>query len=371
MPLLELPVPDRQQTTRKVEVGRLRFLIASTRGFCHGVERALRIADETLALFSDRRIFLTSEILHNPGLNQSLRSRGVRFLSEEPAAWNILSREDIVLLPAFGIAPRVRERLERTGVLLVDTTCGSVVYVWKSVDRFVEDGLTVVYHGRAGHEECLATLGRLEMPERTHPWVLVSTAADVDALIARLEGASDDADFLNHFEDRASPGFRPSEDLRRLGFANQTTMLARESLSIAQRIGEVQARRFPDRPRSESFRLQDTTCSATDERQEGLLHLLEEPLDIVLVVGGFNSSNTAHLAELAASQGVAAWHVEGADDVLSCRALRHRDTATGRLVVTRDWLPEGRVRVGISSGASTPDSSVAAVIERVAELAEP
>jgi len=347
------------------------FLVAQTRGFCHGVDRALRIAADAVRRFSDRRIFLASSIIHNPSVNDGMRALGVVFLDDAPDRWDDLRRGDVVLIPAFGVAPRVRERMERSGALVVDTTCGSVVFVWKSVDRFVRDGYTVAYHGRRGHEEAEATLGRLDAgPARApHPWILVENRAEGDALARWIEGESSEAELRAALPHGFSPGFSLDRDLDRIGFANQTTMLARDSLAIAARLSRAQANRFPDTRGDAHFRLQDTICSATDERQDALAALIDEVPDLFLIVGGFTSSNTSHLTAMAIDAGFPAFHVESAADLRSCDAVRHRDPRLGRIVESRDWLPTGPVRIGVSSGASTPEPVLDGVLDRVAELA--
>lgn len=369
---LALPVlaaPDREGDVRALRIARVTFLVASTRGPCWGVERALRIAHETIDDFAGRRVFLTSAILHNPRVNAELEDRGVVLLDRHPESRATLGPGDVVLVPAFGVAPAVRRWLDGTGCLVVDTTCGSVVFVWKHVDRLVADGFTVVYHGRHGHEEATATLERLTRPGRPeHPFVIVENSRDAGVLVAYLDGRLDAEALVAALPRGLSPGFRPARDLARFGFANQTTMLASESLGIARDLEIAQSARFPGDPLDARFRVQDTICGATQERQEAVRGIIGAGPDLVLVVGGFDSSNTAHLAELAADAGVPVFHVEDAHDLLSHHAIRHRDPVTARVVTSERWLPAGEVRIGATSGASTPEANLRAVLERVGEL---
>jgi 4-hydroxy-3-methylbut-2-enyl diphosphate reductase len=278
-----------------------------------------------------------------------------------------------VLLPAFGVPPQVLERLRSTGCVVVDTTCGSVVYVWKSVERFAREGFTVVYHGRRGHEEAAATLSRLDRVSpscdgRPRPYLILESLVEAHALrrlMLEPGGCGRGEDLPGG---SASAGFEPMRDLVRIGFASQTTMLARETAEIEEALRDAQARRFGEERLSEHFRVQDTICGATQERQDAVEDLLDEPLDLVLVVGGRASSNSAHLAALA-SKRLSTFHVEGPEDVLSGDLLRHKVPGRPDATVTRGWLPPGHVVLGVTSGASTPEISVEAVIDRVSTVA--
>ncbi|MBI4605524.1 MAG: 4-hydroxy-3-methylbut-2-enyl diphosphate reductase [Planctomycetes bacterium] len=353
--------------------GRVTFRLAAARGFCHGVERALRIAREALQVYRDRRVLITSPILHNPALNAELRDAGVRFLSDDAGLWESLGPRDVVLLPAFGVSPRTNERLRRAGCLVVDTTCGSVVFVWKSVDRFARDGLTLVYHGRRDHEEAVATLSRLDAaPARSDgrrpPWLVVQSAAEGRVLCGFLAGEVSAGDLMARISGSCSPSFHPEADLERVGFASQTTMLAGETAEIRGLLERAMAARH-GRSAAERFQAHDTVCGATQERQDALLALLDDGLDLVLVVGGYDSSNTRHLAELASAT-CPAYHIEGAAEILTADFLRHRPVGGGECAVAMGWLPAGSIRVGVTAGASTPEGWVEDVICRVADLAE-
>jgi 4-hydroxy-3-methylbut-2-enyl diphosphate reductase len=350
------------------ERGRVTFKLAAERGFCYGVERAIRMALETIEAYPEKRTLITSEILHNPRINDELRERGVLFLSHSPHLWNDLSSKDVVLLPAFGAPLDVRARLEQAGALVVDTTCGSVAYVWKNVDRFARDGFTLVYHGRRGHEEAVATLSRLQRGAGFHPYFVLQDRKEAEPLIDFLESRISSRELLRSLPHAGSPAFDPDKDLVRFGFSSQTTMLARETLEIGKALKKAQARRFGEALLPERFRMQDTICAATQDRQDAVEELLDEDLDLVLVVGGYASSNSAHLAELA-SEDLAAYHVEGPEDILSASEIRHKAPASTRPAVTANWLPAGPVVIGITSGASTPEQSLEGVMERVSAVA--
>jgi 4-hydroxy-3-methylbut-2-enyl diphosphate reductase len=357
--------------------GAVTFLVASHRGFCYGVKRALRMAREALSRYPGRRLFLTSPILHNPRINAGLKAAGVLELGEAANGGRRLGSADVVILPAFGVSPGLRANIERSGATIVDTTCSSVMNVWVAIDRFVRDDFTVLYHGRRGHEETEVTLARLARGRRQHPYAIVQNLEETDWLAAFLEGALSSPSLLEKLAGGTSPGFDPDRDLERIGFASQTTMMARESLAIARRLRKAQAARFPAAPAKEHFRRQNTICGATAERQVALETLLAEPLDLVLVVGGHQSSNTAHLAEVARAHGRPAYHIEDATALVSARRIRHRlprslekspEKRYG-IVESHDWLPRRKSLIGLTSGASTPDATLIEVLERVAELA--
>lgn len=371
LPMLDPPIhgesPSPEETGNFLESGRFTFRLAKSRGFCHGVERALKLAREAMRSAASRSTWITSPILHNPQINAELRRGGVRFLSDSPSLWDELNPGDLVLLPAFGAPPDLRARLDDRGCTVVDTTCGSVVFVWKSVDRLARDGFTLVYHGTARHEEAVATLSRLSAfrngSATSAPHVVLENEVQAEALAAFLRGSTDAASLQVAIPNR-SIGFDPLKHLERIGLASQTTMLARETLSIERLLRSAMEARFGASELSYRFRAQDTICSATQERQDALVELLSERLDLVIVVGGFTSSNSAHLAELAATR-IPTFHIEGPEDILSARAIRHRVASSPKPMVTSDWLPTGCLSVGVTSGASTPEEVVQSVIARI------
>lgn len=279
--------------------GPLTFRLAKEFGFCYGVDRAVEYAYETRIKFPDRPIALVGEIIHNPHVNARLRQMGVRFLEHGPDGqfdFSELTAEDVVIMPAFGVTIRDFERLKTVGCVLVDTTCGSVLNVWKRVDSYARDGFTAIIHGKSYHEETKATASQVTK----HPggrYLVVYDMAEARLVCDFIEGRGDAAALAERFAGKTSPEFDFAADLERVGIANQTTMLAGESLAIAAEFGLSMGRRYGAAVRDEHFRSFDTICSATQERQDAVLALLEEPLDLMVVVGGYNSSNTCNLAD--------------------------------------------------------------------------
>ena len=365
----------------RLRAGELRFLIAHEFGFCYGVDRAIEYAYEARLRFPDRRIFLTGEIIHNPYVNRRLSEFGILFLDtglpEEKFAE--VGPQDVVLLPAFGVPTSELDVLRRKGSILVDTTCGSVMNVWKNVDRYKRDGFTSVVHGKYAHEETMATTSR------AGTYLVVRDMAETQDVCRYIEaGEAGEAGganggpapltrerFIEHFARACSAGFDPDRDLGRIGLANQTTMLASESLEIAAVLRDSMARRYGEEELAGRFRSFDTICSATQERQDAVLELLREDLDLVLVVGGFNSSNTANLAAIC-DRKFPSYHIAGPEGLLSADEIRCRPApGSGKgtePVVRRGWLPEGPLRIGVTSGASTPDVMVHRTMVRVLEF---
>jgi 4-hydroxy-3-methylbut-2-enyl diphosphate reductase len=356
----------------QIAAGGTTVRLAREYGFCYGVERAVDYAYETVERFPDRRIVLTGEIIHNPGVNGRLRELGIRFLGDPDVAdLASIGPDDVVVVPAFGVPAPTFEALRRTGCVVVDTTCGSVLNVWKNVERYAREGRTSVIHGKASHEETLATVSRARLTPGAHTLVLFDReeARLVAAWIRGGPGAPDREAMAARLDGRTSPGFDPARHLERIGMANQTTMLSGESLEIAEILRAAVAERHPGEV-AERFASFDTICSATQDRQDALHALVEEPLDLILVVGGYNSSNTGHLLEIAKARRPA-YHVDRAECLLSPVQIRHQPLGCRDEVVASPpggWLPPPPVTVGITSGASTPDASLGAVIDRVLEL---
>ncbi len=368
----------------RIRAGEIVFLVAREFGFCYGVDRAIEYAYETRLRFPERRIFLTGEIIHNPYVNRRLAEFGIRFLPDSPSTdekFADVGPEDVVLLPAFGVATGELEVLRRKAAILVDTTCGSVMNVWKNVDRYRRDGFTAVVHGKYDHEETRATVSRAgqylvirDMAEALEVCRYLEAGCRLEdgRSRERAGGALPDREaFLRRFAAACSPGFDPDSGLGRIGLANQTTMLGSESLEIARVLRDSMERRYGTEAIASRFRSFDTICSATQERQDAVVDLLEEDLDLVLVIGGFNSSNTAHLAEIC-EQSVPSYHIAGPECLVSGEEIRFRPTGgsgngAGQ-AMRRGWLPRGPVRIGVTSGASTPDITVHETLVRVLGL---
>ncbi|HVE79660.1 MAG TPA: 4-hydroxy-3-methylbut-2-enyl diphosphate reductase, partial [Gemmatimonadaceae bacterium] len=342
-------------------------------GFCYGVERAVDYAYQTRAKFPERRIFLVGEIIHNPHVNDRLRRMGVTILPHAAEAgtgsafdFSTLTAADIVILPAFGVTMADFETLRGTGCVLVDTTCGSVLNVWKRVESYARDGFTALIHGKYYHEETRATASQVGKHLQGR-YLVVRDMAEAQVVCDFIEGRTDGAALLAQFARAASPDFDPDLHLRRIGVANQTTMLARESLAIGEEVGRAMARAHGESYRAEHFRTFDTICSATQDRQDAVRELLAEPLDAMIVVGGYNSSNTISLASICADV-VPTYHVEDADAIdPAAGTVRYRVAGKQHEErVAAGWLPgAGEARVGITAGASTPNNKIGEAVARV------
>src|SRR4051812_33833443 len=338
-------------------------------GFCYGVERAVEYAYQTRRKFPERRLLLVGEIIHNPHVNAELRGMGIEIL--EPNADGVFDfsgvrAEDVVILPAFGVTIAAFEALRAIGCVLVDTTCGSVLNVWKRVEAYARDGYTALIHGKHYHEETRATASQvLKYPGGAY--LVVRDMTEAREVCDYLEGRGDRDAFLAKFARAASPGFDPDVHLRRIGVANQTTMLARESLAIGEEVGRAIARSRGEEARDADFRTFDTICSATQERQDAVLALLEEPLTAMIVIGGFNSSNTISLAALC-DERVPTYHIEdasGIDPETGTVHFRRAGIKHGEATAT-DWLPAvGALRVGLTPGASTPNNKIGETVARI------
>jgi 4-hydroxy-3-methylbut-2-enyl diphosphate reductase len=345
--------------------GRLTVHLAREFGFCYGVDRAVDYAYQARRRFPDKQVFLTGEIIHNPHVNDQLRAQGIRFLSDASESWERLGADDVVILPAFGVTVEELARLDRLGCTLVDTTCGSVLNVWKNVKRYAHDGFTSVIHGKHWHEETRATASQATQTEGGKYLVVLdkTEAGQVCDFIRTGQGLEALAE---RFRQAASPGFDAARDLERIGCANQTTMLSSESVEIGEMFRAAIRDRYGEADLALRFRAFDTICSATQERQDAILQMLaDHRLDLMVVVGGYNSSNTCNLARICAGR-VPTFHIADPEGLVSAAEVRHRSVAEKREVATRDWLPaDGPVTIGLTSGASTPDNLVEIVIRRL------
>ena len=351
-------------------LGDLTFRLAREFGFCYGVDRAVEYAYEARSKFPARRTFLVGEIIHNPHVNSKLRAMGVEFLFRGPGGdfdFSSVAQADVVILPAFGVTIQDFDRLRQIGCVLVDTTCGSVLNVWKRVESYARDGYTAVIHGKYFHEETKATASQVTK----YPggkYIIVRHMDEAREVCAFLEGTVSRAQLLERFAHAVSPGFDPDRDLVKIGVANQTTMLSNESLAIAGELQASVARRWGEAALADHFRTFDTICSATQDRQDAVLTLIEEPLDAMVVIGGYNSSNTTHLAAICAPR-VPTYHIEDAL-CIEPQTGSIRYLPVGQREETRRdaWLPPGPVRIGITAGASTPNNKIGETVERIAAM---
>ncbi|MBI1953382.1 MAG: 4-hydroxy-3-methylbut-2-enyl diphosphate reductase [Candidatus Omnitrophica bacterium] len=340
--------------------------LAKEFGFCYGVERAVDYAYETRKRFPDRSIFLTTELIHNPRVNNCLREMGIGFLNgpgpKDKPIQEITSR-DAVIIAAFGTRVDEMELLKQKGCILVDATCGSVVLVWKRVEQYARDGFTAVVHGNYRHEETRATVSRVT-PFPGGKSLVVWDKPEAAQVCDYIKGQGGREAFLKQFSVKCSPGFDPDRDLQRVGVANQTTMLSSESLEIGRMLEAAVMERYGPEEAPKHFRNFDTICSATQDRQDAIMELIRGRVDLVIVIGGFNSSNTGHLCEMA-SQHVPAYHIDEASCILSDKQIRHKPAGRQATVVTEGWLPSGRVKIGITAGASTPNRVIGDAMERI------
>ena len=361
-------VADIKANDYRFSSGRLTLHLAREFGFCYGVDRAVDYAYQARLKFPTRQVFLTGEIIHNPHVNDRLRSQGVRFLSDATESWATLTSDDVVILPAFGVTVEELVRLDGIGCTLVDTTCGSVLNVWKNVRRYAHDGFTSVIHGKHWHEETRATAS--QAVQVSGGQYLVVLDQDEARFVCRFisgDGSADPvptrAELLERFAPAMSPGFDPDLHLNRIGCANQTTMLSSESFAIGELFRDAIRARVGADHVEKHFRAFDTICSATQDRQDAVVRMLDEhAIDLMIVVGGYNSSNTCNLARICAAK-VPTFHIADPDGLLSAAEIRHRDVASKQETVSAGWLPTtGALTVGLTSGASTPDNLVDAVV---------
>ena len=350
--------------------GRLTVYLAREVGFCYGVDRAVDYAYQTRERFPERRVFLTGEIIHNPHVNAKLRTMGIGFLSDEEVSIESLGPSDVVILPAFGVTIAMLQRLERRGCTLVDTTCGSVLNVWKNVRRYCEGGYTSIIHGKVWHEETQATASQaLEFGGR---YLVLLDRQEAEIVCDHIRKRGNRDRFLARFGSTASAGFDPDRDLQRVGLANQTTMLMSESLEIADMLKAAMTDRYGPEALIEHFQAFDTICSATQDRQDAVVSLLDQrAIDLMIVIGGYNSSNTCNLARICAAS-KPTFHIADPECLVSPEEIRHRPAGGAGEVTARGWLPSpGPLAIGLTSGASTPDNLVGLAIAKITEFTQP
>jgi len=349
--------------------GELTLKLAREFGFCYGVDRAVEYAYETRQKFPDRRIFLSGEIIHNPEVNGRIEAMGIRILpaAADPAArYADVGREDVVLLPAFGVPVAELEHLRGKGCVLVDTTCGSVLNVWKNVHQYARDGYTAVIHGKHYHEETRATASQA-LTHEGGQYLIVRDKEEAAAVCDFIRGRVPAEEIRRRFADASSPGFDPGRHLARIGLANQTTMLMTESVEIGDMLRAAMAERDGAAADVRSFRAMDTICSATQDRQDAVLKMLDEgALDLMVVIGGYNSSNTQALTRICAAR-VPTYHIQSAD-CIEGSGIRHRPVGGHEEVRQDAFLPPGPLRIGLTAGASTPNNVVGEVVTRLLAL---
>lgn len=349
--------------------------LAQEFGFCYGVDRAVDYAYESRHKFPEKKIFLMGEIIHNPHVNHRLQEMGIEFIYPDKDGhfdFDHVTTEDVVIIPAFGVTMNDFNRLKDIGCVLVDTTCGSVLVVWKRVENYAKDGFTAVIHGKYTHEESRATASQVNK----HPggkYLIVRDMAEADLVcdyIAKRPGHLSRDDFYAHFSKKATEGFDPDRALEKIGIANQTTMLANQSLAIGAKIREAFVEAFGEDHAQEHYRSFDTICSATQERQDAVMEMMKDPPDVMLVIGGYNSSNTNHLAHMCREH-ARTFHIEDAACIdLETGSIRHKPILDPDApeVEVQDWLPAGPLELGITAGASTPNNKVGEAVLRVLKV---
>ena len=351
-----------------ISVGDVTVRLAKQFGFCYGVERAIDLAYAARKVFKDRRLFILGEIIHNPEVNEQISSLGIKNLmgKNKQAEVADLLPEDVVIVPAFGTEVTTLQQIKERGCQIVDTTCGDVMSVWKRVRKYASESATSIIHGKAEHEETKATSSRALGDGKGH-YLVVLTLAETDYVCEYIRHGGAKQAFLEKFRNAHSPGFDPDLHLKTIGVANQTTMLRGETEEVQRRIRQAIVDRDGPQLAATNFRFFDTICGATQERQDALRELLDVPLNLLLVVGGYNSSNTSHLAEMGEEK-LPTYFVRNASRLVSRGEILHYDLHEKREVIARDWLPEGKVVVGITAGASCPNNLIEETLLRLFEL---
>ena len=353
----------------------LTLRLADEFGFCYGVDRAVDYAFQAREKFPDRSIYITGDMIHNASMNDRLREMGIEFLSQgfegrPDEKFDSLSPEDVVLLPAFGAPVDWVEKLKDRGCIVVDTTCGSVLSVWKRVTRYAQKGFTSIIHGKYYHEETKATASQTLKEGGNGKYLIVRNLEETGYVVDFILGRMSAGELKEKLDYGMSPGFVPETDLQRVGVANQTTMLMTETMALGEELRYAMAERYGEENLGEHFELFDTICSATQDRQDALIGLLEQPLDVIVIVGGYNSSNTNNLAIIASERVPRSYHIASGDHI-NGDLIRHKPPGTPldprEEVEEEGWLPPGPVRVGLTAGASTPNSQIGLAVERILE----
>ena len=351
-----------------LSAGGLTIKLAKEFGFCYGVERAIDLAYAARKVFPNQPIYILGEIIHNPEVNDQLREMGIRFLSgkEKNADIEDLNQGDVVIIPAFGAEVAIMDKLKERGCQFVDTTCGDVMSVWKRVRQYANDSVTSIIHGKAWHEETKATSSRAMANGGGH-YLVVFTLAETDYVCNYILNGGNKEEFLTKFKGAYSVGFDPDLHLQAIGVANQTTMLRGETEEVQRRLRAAMEKKFGATQLDRHFRFFDTICGATQDRQDALQKLLAEPPDLLLVIGGYNSSNTSHLAEMGEAK-LPTYFIKNAAKMVSDTRIVHYNQHLHKEVETENWLPAGDITVGVTAGASCPNNLIEDTIRRLFDL---
>ncbi len=351
-----------------LDFGSVKFWLARHFGFCYGVENAIEMAYKAIENYPDRQIYFLSEMIHNPHVNQDLQENGIKFImntyGEELIDWSEISKEDVVLIPAFGTTIEMKEKLDEIGLLVkeYDTTCPFVAKVWNRSEKIAKQGFSLVVHGKPKHEETRATFSHAKA---NAPTIVIKNIEEAK-LLGELMLNEDEESLLKKFKGRFSDGFK-LKDLDKLGVVNQTTMLASETQEIASYLKGILEEKFDSKNIRDHFAdTRDTLCYATNDNQQSTYALLNEAnADMAIVVGGYNSSNTTHLLELC-EQKVPSYFISSEKKIISENEITHFDIHEQKERVSNNYLPEKEVvNIILTSGASCPDSMVEAVMNKV------
>ncbi len=350
-------IRDRNYTLTR---GDVTIRLAESFGFCWGVERAVAIAYETRQHFPIERIWITNEIIHNPSVNQRLRDMNVNFIQVENGVKNfdIIDRGDVVILPAFGASIQEMQLLNDKGCTIVDTTCPWVSKVWNTIEKHKKVDYTSIIHGQYKHEETVAT------SSFANKYLVVLNMSEANYVADYILNGGDKAEFLTKFSRAYSAGFDPERDLERVGIANQTTMLKTETEAIGKLFERTMMKKYSTAELNDHFQSFNTICDATQERQDAMFKLVDETLDLMVVIGGYNSSNTTHLQEISIEHQIPSYHIDSDARILLDNRIEHKPLGKD-LEIAENWLPAGKIVVGVTSGASTPDKVVEDAIERI------
>ncbi|MBX2863183.1 MAG: 4-hydroxy-3-methylbut-2-enyl diphosphate reductase, partial [Leptolyngbyaceae cyanobacterium MAG.088] len=345
--------------------------LAKDFGFCWGVERAIAMAYEARQHFPNQRIWITNEIIHNPGVNHRLQEMNVQFIQVVDGIkdFSVVEQGDVVILPAFGASVDEMQLLSDRSCTIIDTTCPWVSKVWTTVEKHKKQAFTSIIHGKSKHEETVATKSfadkylvvlNLDEAQYVADYILNNGNSPEERLRQRNE-------FLTKFTNAYSEGFDPDQDLTAVGIANQTTMLKGETEQIGKLLEHTMLKKYGPQELNNHFSSFNTICDATQERQDAMFELVDMNMDVMVVIGGFNSSNTTHLQEIAIERSIPSYHIDGPERLGPGNQIEHQPLHQD-ITVSKDWLPTGKIVIGITSGASTPDKSVAQVIQRIFQL---
>ncbi len=350
------------------DFGELVFYFPEHFGFCYGVDKAIDMVFETCERFSGKKIFLTDQLIHNPYINGKLKEKGVQYLKRDShnlLVCDELQSGDIVVVSAFGTDFRDIQKLKSRGVTIVDSTCGAIINVWKRVEGYAKKGYITVMHGKRNHEETRATVS--QAVKEGGAYIIIENIKEAEELSQVIRGDMEEESFIAKYPEAVPENFSFDTTNCKMGMANQTTMLKGESLQIQEILRQATIVRFGEAATAERFKSFDTICGATQDRQDALRNLFDKPLDLLMIVGGFNSSNTSHLAEIADGH-LDFYHIESVADIISSEEIRCRNPRTGKAELARGWFRRHIKNIGITSGASTPDITLLEIIQRLTQL---